>query len=177
MNHGLPSTNDKSRIICLSGHRPQRLPGHGEPDAPETQDLIFILREKISEAVLQGRDTFINGFMAGFDILASAQVIALKERYPQIRLITIAPFSVRYYLKETCWTDVWIKRANDIWEQSDIAVSLSEHYRPGIYYERDRVMVEHSSELICYYDGGNGGTRYTVNRAAAKGLVIHNLYK
>ncbi|MDR0310979.1 MAG: hypothetical protein LBJ21_05285 [Acidobacteriota bacterium] len=38
-------------------------------------------------------------------------------------------------------------------------------------------MQERLSEAIAYYDGGSGGTAYTVNRAIKKGLTVHNLYE
>lgn len=36
-------------------------------------------------------------------------------------------------------------------------------------------MVDNCSRLICYYDGSNGGTRYTVEYAQSKGLPISNI--
>jgi len=167
----------REKSVCFSGHRPQRLPGRGEPDAPETRELAAALQRRISETVARGMDTFINGYMAGFDILAAEQVVVLKAKHPQIRLISIAPFSVRYYEHAKCWTDEWIIRANVICDLSDFSISLSEHYMHGIYYERDRELVDRSGELICYWDGGSGGTKYTMDYARSKGLIIHNLCK
>ena len=162
--------------ICFSGHRPDRLPGCGNPAEPEAQKLIAVLLEKIEDAVRRGKDTFLGGFMAGFDILAAEQVIALKAKYPHIRLVTVAPYSVQFFTREKCWTPEWVKRAKEIIRQHDIGVSLAEHYRSGIYYERNRTLVNYSSELICYWDGNKGGTQHTVNFATDKGLAVFNLY-
>jgi len=168
---------DPIRSVSFSGHRPDRLPGQGEPDAPEAQKLIKVLRGQIEDAILRGKDTFINGLMAGWDVLAAEQVIALKERCPHIRLVTVAPFSSGLFSRERCWTPDWVERAKGACRQSDIGMSLSECYRAGIYYERDRVMVDHSGELLCYWDGALSGTQYTVQYASGRGLIVCNLFQ
>lgn len=50
-------------------------------------------------------------------------------------------------------------------------------YCKQAFHIRNRYMVDHSSRLICYYDGQLGGTDYTVNYARKKGLDIINLHK
>ena len=62
----LKETNP-DRAVCFSGHRPDRLPGRGDPGAAETRKLTDALREQIKGAVGRGKDTFINGLMAGWD--------------------------------------------------------------------------------------------------------------
>lgn len=170
------NTFNPAQAVCFSGHRPDRLPGDGDPDMPETQKLIAALREHIEDAIRRGKIFYLHGAMAGFDILEAEQVIALKKAYPQIRLITIAPFSVHFYSHKKCWTSEWIGRATEIFRQDDFGISLAEHYRSGIYYERNRALVDHSSELICYHDGGKGGTAQTVQYARNKGLSVYNLF-
>ncbi len=50
-------------------------------------------------------------------------------------------------------------------------------YHQGCYYERNRYMVDHSSRMMCYYDGDKGGTEYTVKYAEQNNLQITNLYE
>ncbi len=164
------------QAVCFSGHRPCSLPGYGDPNNPKAKKLICGLHGQIEDAVTRGKFIFLNGAMAGFDILAAEQVIALKKAYPQIRIITIAPYSVYFYSHENCWTPEWICRANEVFQQHDFGISLAEHYRSGIYYERNRVIVDHSSELICYRDGGKGGTKHTLNLAISQSMSVYNLY-
>lgn len=168
---------DSNNAVSFSGHRPDRLPGHGDLDAPETQKLIINLRKRIEDAIKRDKNTYINGFMAGWDILAAEQVIALKENYPHIRLVTIAPFSVHYFSREKCWTAEWVKRAKDVCRWQETGIKIAEHYRMGIYYERNRSLVDNSSELFCYWDGGKGGTEQTVNYAKHKKLIIYNFFE
>ena len=166
---------DSKQSICFSGHRPDRLPGYGDPNTPEAQRLTTTLREHIEDAIRRGKLYFIHGSMAGFDLLAAEQVISLKKQFPNIQLISVAPYSVHFFSREKCWTPEWIHRAREVFRQHDFGISLSEHYRPGIYYERNCVLVDHSSELICYHDGGKGGTENTVQYARSRMHNIHNL--
>jgi len=163
--------------LCFSGHRPARLPGNGDPDAPEMQALTAALRLELIAAVGRGKMVMLHSCMAGFDVFCAEQVIALKRQYPHVRLVSVAPYGAAFFSREKCWTPDWINRARKVFRQHDMGVKMAEVYRPGIYYERNRALVEHSSELLCYWDGGGGGTKYTVERAEAKGLLVRNLYE
>jgi len=162
--------------VCFSGHRPDRLPGQGSPDEPETQRLLAALRERVEDAMKRGKDTFLHGMMAGWDLLAAEQVIAIKERHPHIRLVTVMPYCKNFFFRENCWTDEWVRRAKEICVRHDMFISVAGQYRKGVYYERNRVLVDHASELICYWDGGTGGTKHTVTYARSRTLAIHNLF-
>ena len=168
---------DPSRAISFSGHRPDRLAGNGDPAAPEAQKLIAVLQQEIIAAIDRGMTAFLHGCMAGFDLFAIEQVIALKSQYPHIQIISVAPYSVHFFSKENCWTPEWIDRARNVFRQHDMGISLAEYYRKGIYYERNCALISHSSMLICYHDGGAGGTKYTIDRAIEKGLSVKNLYE
>ncbi|MCL2300931.1 MAG: DUF1273 domain-containing protein [Firmicutes bacterium] len=163
--------------LCFSGHRPDRLPGRGEAGAPETQLLIAALRQSLIAAMELGKTTMLHGCMAGWDIICAEQVIALKEQFPQVRLISIAPYQTGFFIREECWTPEWISRAQEVFRQHDMGIKITKQYRPGIYYERNRALVDHSSELICYWDGGGSGTKYTVSQARQSGLAILNLHE
>jgi len=167
---------DPALAVSFSGHRPERLPGNGDLDTPEIQKLSVLLRHEIIAAIDRGMTTFLHGCMAGFDLFAALQVMEVKKQYPHVRLVSVAPYAVHFFTKEKCWTPEWVNRAREVFDKHDFGISLAEHYRSGIYYERNRVLVAHSSMLICYYDGGNGGTKYTVGKAIEKGLTVKNLY-
>ena len=162
--------------VCFSGHRPDRLPGQGNPDTPEAQKLAAALQKQIENAFRQGKYIFLHGAMAGFDLFAAEQVILMKKQYPQMQIITVAPYKEEFFSREKCWTPDWISRAREVFSQHDNGIKVAERYRSGIYYERNRFLVDHSSELIVYWDGGTGGTSYTAKYAKNKGLVIHNIY-
>lgn len=171
--------SDPARTVCFSGHRPPKLPGNGEGDA-----LSAALRGAVEKEILIGRKIFVNGGMAGFDILAGEAVIALQRKYPDIRCVTAAPFRAGYF-KTANWTPDWKERALYVYRASAVAFTLAENYCPGIYYKRDEYMLSLSSVVVCYLNGEitgmagkrrkGGGTAYTVNRAYDLGLAITNL--
>jgi len=168
----LPEKHEQTRTLCFTGHRPERLP-QGTSELLRMQSRLL---DAIEEAIRRGVVNFVSGAMSGFDTLAAEQVVRLKEKHPQIQCIMIAPFSVQFFNSKN-WTPEWAARLRAVIQRADYGISLSEHYHKGVYYERDRVIVDMSSEVIAYYDGGPGGTAYTVNWAKTKGLTICNLYE
>jgi len=168
---------DPSGAICFSGHRPERLPGYGDPNSPKMKPLITALQQELVRAVEQGKTTRIHGCRAGWDIVCGEQAINIKKQFPHVRIISVAPYSANFFSKEKCWTPEWVSRAREVFRQHDYGISLTDYYHSGIYYERNRVLISHSSMLICYYDGKGGGTKYTVDRAIEKGMPVQNLYE
>jgi len=161
---------ERSQTVCFTGHRPERLPR--EPEG--LTRLQTRLTRAIEDAIQRGKTNFISGAMSGFDTLAAEHVIALKEKHPQIRCILVAPYSVRYFHSKS-WTPEWEARLKLVVERADLSIWLSENWYRGAYYARDRVIVDASSEVIAYYDGGAGGTRYTVNYAKVQGKPVGNM--
>ena len=168
---------DPATAVSFSGHRPDRLPGHGDPDTQDAQNLITALREQIVGAVGRGKYIFLHGAMAGFDIFAAEQVIEMKKQHPQIQLVTVAPYRAQFFTTEDCWTREWIERAKKVFALHDIGVVVEHENRKGLYYKRNRVLVDHSSGLICYWDGKGGGTKYTVGYAFENKKPVINLYR
>ena len=138
------------------------------------QHLTEALRQALIAAIGRGKTTFLHGSMAGWDIICAEQVILLKQQYPNIQLVSIAPYQTGFFSRETCWTPDWISRAREVFSRHDAGIKIAVHYRSSIYYERNRTLAAHSAELICYWDSGCGGTKYTVERAKEKGLALQN---
>lgn len=165
---------DPQHSICFSGPRPFKLPDAGDENAASTKELTRRLEHALVTAIHSGSRFFLNGCMAGFDIMAGEAVLRVKNEYPHIRCISVAPFRRGYFLG-SCWNGQWKQRALSLYQSSDAAFTLSETYHQRVYYERDEYLVNHSVGLICYYNGTNGGTKYTMELAARKQLSIWNL--
>lgn len=135
--------------------------------------LCELLNRSIEQAYQRGRRIFLNGAMMGFDVLAAEQVIAAQKKFPDIKCVTIGPFQTGFFLRNG-WTPKWKRRAIEVFRCSDYGFSLYDNYFPGVYYRRNEFLVEHASELICYWDGGNGGTSYTCRYAQEK-IPVYNL--
>lgn len=90
-----------------------------------------------------------------------------------IRLVAAVPFARQaagYSADDRTRYEVLLAAADEV-------VVLSERYSYGCYYRRDDWMVERAGRIICWYDGSNSGTRYTVRRAVAAGLEVVNLFR
>ena len=52
---------DPAHAVSFSGHRPERLPGKGEPDVPGAQRLAAVLQREITAAIGRGMTAFYTG--------------------------------------------------------------------------------------------------------------------
>ena len=160
----------KSKTVCFSGHRTERL-----PKGTELIRLQSDLYAQVDKAVADGYETFLFGACHGFDILAAKQVLLRKQRggdAEKIKLMAVVPFAGQ----ENKWSEAMQLEYRNILAQSNKIYIMYTHYKWEHYLERNRFIVEQSSRLICYYSGGKGGTGYTVRYAKTKGVDIVNLY-
>lgn len=101
-------------------------------------------------------------------------MLKLKQKYPQIHLILVLPFD-RQYTHETGWTRAEVEQYNRLKSRASKVTALAAEYVSGIYYRRNRHLVDYSSLCIAYKLRENSGTGYTVRYAAEKGLRVVNL--
>lgn len=156
MNHFI----DTEHAVAFTGYRPQKLP------LQCCQQVQSVLQMQLQQVVLfamaHGYTIYLNGCMSGWDILAAEMIIFLRHTHPQLSCITIAPFRRQYFTNEN-WTREWKARALAVYKKSDQSFYMSENYARGIYYARDRYLVDQASLIIAYYDGKPGGTQYTLD--------------
>lgn len=153
----------KKQTCCFTGHR--KIP-------PEQyEEIIIRLKSEITAMIQQGVIYFGTGGALGFDTMAAQTVLALREQYPQIKLILVLPCKTqtRGWNEEDKATYENIKKACDKY------IYISDAYTYGCMYERNRHLVDCSSYCICYLTKHSGGTAYTVEYAKKKGLTIMNL--
>lgn len=165
---------DPQRAVCFTGPRASKLPGGGDKKAAAIVEIERRLERAVTGAAEQGGTVFLNGCMAGLDVLAGETVLRLKRDYPGIWCVTVAPFRLGFFATPY-WTPEWRARALALYRQSDIAFSLSETYHKRVYYERNEYLINHAGAVICYYAGTGGGTKYTLNYAKKRGLAITNI--
>ena len=164
----------KENALCFSGHRSEKLPNTEE----EMKKLKLKLWEEIDKAIENGIDTFYFGGCYGFDLLC-ADIVAKRKRVIKtsdpkiIKLIAVVPFEEQ----AARWKESDREIYYDTLPQCDEVITLNTHYKQGCYHERNRYMVDRCSKMIAYYDGGSGGTAYTVDYAKTNGLEITNLYE
>lgn len=155
----------RKKTACFTGHRQI-----GEP-IPEVERR---LTETVESLIQKGYLYFGAGGARGFDALASKVVLKLKSIYPQIHLILVLPFDKQYH-HERNWTWAEIEQYHRLKEQASKVVMLAAGYTSGVYYRRNRHLVDNSSVCVAYMTRENSGTGYTVNYAKARALEVVNL--
>ncbi|MGD9678732.1 MAG: SLOG family protein [Vulcanibacillus sp.] len=163
---------DRNKTLCFSGHRTEKLPKNKE----EFTNLLQNLHIEIDKAISEGYNTFMFGACYGFDLICAEQVLICKQiiRYTDsisIKLIAVVPFEDQ----AARWKEQDRDKYFDILPKCDEVITLNKHFNTSCYHERNRYMVNNSSKLICYYDGSDGGTRYTVGYAKKQQIQIVNL--
>lgn len=139
-------------------------------DYPKIKGRLILA---VYNAYLQGIRQFYCGMAVGFDMLAAETVLEMKGQLPDITLSAVIPYrnqSEQFSSSAKQRYETILKRADDV-------TVLAEEYQVRCFLDRNDYMVERSSLLIAYFDGKpKGGTFYTCNKAASKGVPINNLY-
>lgn len=165
---------EKENSLCFSGHRSEKLPKSKD----KLDNLKLRLFLVIDKAIESGIDTFYFGACYGFDLLC-AEIVLMKKREnniinsKKIKLIAVVPFEEQ----AKNWNENDREKYYNTLTECDEVITLQTRYSQGCYYARNRFMVDLSSKMICYYDGGTGGTGYTFNYAEKNNLQITNLYE
>ena len=144
---------------CFTGHRQEKL-----SSSPE--DVQRWLTEQILNAIDDGYVTFITGMAMGVDIWAGEIVVQFRETNPRLHLIAAVPwpgFSAR-------WNTEWKGRYENLIKKADLVKYISKRYDPSIFGTRNIWMVDHSSRVIAYYNGEDGGTKDMLLYALEKGV-------
>lgn len=157
---------NKAKTVAFSGYRPNKLPDNGLSDSVSMENIKHRLCENIIRSIGDGYDTFIVGMDDGFDMLASEEVIKLKDEH-NLNLICVLPFERS---KTSEQYDNIIQNATEV-------ITLSNENKRSAYYVRNEYMVDNSSRLICYYDGIYGGTEYTIEYAQKQDIEIINIWE
>lgn len=155
----------RKKTVCFTGHRQM-----GESISEVERRLTGTVDNLIQKGYLY----FGAGGARGFDALASEVVLNLKATYPQIHLILVLPFHEQYR-HERNWTWAEMEQYHRLKELASKVVVLAAGYTSGVYYRRNRHLVDHSSVCIAYMTRANSGTGYTVNYAKARALEVVNL--
>lgn len=148
---------------CFTGHRridPRHLP-----------HLSRLLEGEIEKLLAQGVTVFRNGGAIGFDTVAALNVIAMRQRHPEMRLEMYLPCRNQ----DARWPQEQRECYAYILSQADRVHYISDQYTRYCMLERDRRMVDGSDVCIAYCLRTAGGTGYTCQYALKQGVALHNL--
>lgn len=160
---------------CFTGYRPAKFPFSLNRDDSRYKKFENTLIEELLRLIDSGCTTFISGMAMGFDIIAAETVLMLKKAYntDDIKLICVLPFPNQ----SDGYTTYWKNRYNNVLEQCDKKVILSDDYFQGCYQKRNIFMVDNSDCVLTWYDGKAGGTRNTIDYAISKKRYVINTCK
>lgn len=157
------------RSCAFTGHRPKSFSWKYDETASECLLLKEMLKKEIEKLLDCGVTDFYSGLAEGVDTWAAQIVLALREKNPTLKLHCILP--CRDQAKK--WEASAQKRHQNILEQANSVICLSESYYDGCMLNRNKYLVEHSSILLAVYDGNwRSGTGMTVRYAQKLGQEI-----
>lgn len=158
------------RAVCFSGHRPEKFPF--DTSVKLYRDMFCsLLYLHSSEAIQDGYHTFYCGMQRGVDIWAGQQILKLKARHPEIRLICVSPYEQE--IRSRHGSD--LRDYEELRDSCDEFVSLSREYHRNCYTDRNRYMVDRSGYLICALSDYKSGTSQTLAYAKKRGLKFHTI--
>lgn len=162
--------------VSFSGHRPDKIAGYNASPHSVEVAIRKALAEEVVRLCSQGADTFLSGMAPGVDLWAADEVLRLRVEGRigrDVRLVLAVP----YPNFERSFGVEWRPLYNEIMERADEVVYLSQGYYRGCYHRRNDYLAEQADVVVAYYEGSEGGTRYTLKRAEEWGRSVVNLHQ
>ncbi len=158
---------DKSRTVCFSGHRPEKLPSRGDDRSQVIRVLKSILYKAVLDSMGEGYNCFITGLARGVDLWAGEIVLELKAQGEDIKLVAAVPYKEhgKSFRNDEKFT------FGNILLKADEVVYVSEAYSKGCMQRRNEYMVDRSGKLIAVVSDYRSGTGATIRYAQQKGIV------
>ena len=158
--------NNPSQVCCFTGHR---------DISPAKEALLSPLLTLTLRNLLldRGFTDYLCGGAVGFDMIAAEHFLALRDQYSVGKLHMVLPFPDY----DDRWPPESRRRLSQLLEKADSVLYVADHAFPGIYYKRDRMLVNLSSLCVAYLTRAKGGTYYTVSYAYDGKKEIINLAK
>ncbi len=158
----------KSRTVCFSGHRPEKLPCGGDERCAVTRVLKSILYKAILDSIKEGYDCFITGLARGVDLWAGEIILELKAQGENVKLIAAVPY--KGHGKGLRSDEKFL--FGNIMLKADKIVYISDSYSQRCMHLRNEYMVDHSGKLIAVVSDYRSGTGYTIKYAREKGITV-----
>ncbi len=159
------------QTVAFSGYRTSKITASNLDPM-----ILFKIKDSVRKCIInlyeRGFRRFISGGSSGFDLIVGKVLLELRdETLSDIKIIVAIPHQKQYKdysPQEQC---LYLR----LIDTADETTYISKEYHDSAYLDRNKYMLNHSSLLVCYYDGQRGGTMHTVNRALRLGHEIINL--
>lgn len=158
----------RSRTVCFSGHRPEKLPLNGNSGSNVIKYLKSILYMEILDSIGKGYNRFITGLARGVDLWAGEILMELKADGEKINIIAVKPYKSHGEnfagMEKFC--------LSRLISQADEVVCLSDGYKKGCFQRRNEYMVDHSGKLIAIVSDYRSGTGATIRYAQKQNIDV-----
>lgn len=161
MRNVLRESELRKHRCCFTGHRPEKL-------TRSEAEITALLQSAIRAAMDDGFTVFLSGMARGVDIWASEIVLRLREEGEPVRLICASPYAGF----ETSWPQDWQERYRRILNAADLVKFICPGYSRSCFQRRNEWMVDHAARVIAVFNGARGGTKNTIDYAAAHGVPV-----
>lgn len=154
------------KAVCFTGHR----------EVNVTQELKIKMFDEMEQLVKNGATDFYAGGAIGFDMLAEKAVVALRKKYPQVKLHLVLPCPEEQQTLK--WSEAEKEEYKKYLSLADTIEVCSSFYHRDCMRIRNQRLVELSDICICYYNENHSasGTGQTVRLAQKKGIPIINVF-
>ena len=153
-----------ARELCaaFTGHRPRSLPWHYNEADPRCVSLKERLMREVLLAYAKGVKYFLSGMAEGVDTYAAEAVLKAKEILPDIELIAVFPYGLGSSARQ-----------RRIAARAYAVISICPEHVAGCMMARNRFLAEHSSRMICVFNGEyKSGTAATMRMASEAGAAL-----
>ncbi len=155
----------RDKTCCFTGHRD--LPAELIPEIKERTEAV--IRKIITT---HGVCRFYVGGAIGYDTLAAEILFHLRDtEFPDITVVLAYPFEGFV----SRWGAMEKERYNETLLRYNDRICVSQKPYRGVYFARDRYLVDQSAYCVAYCTRDTGGTAYTLRYARKKNLEITNL--
>ncbi len=160
--YALRTRENREHTVCFTGHR--AISRKDESLRAQLDELLGLLYQ-------QGYRDFLCGGALGFDLIAAEQVIHLREKHPDVRLIFCLPCADQ----SAKWKKADCSRYERLLYLSDETRVLSPHYYEGCMQTRNAYMVDRSYLCVACMTHLRGGTLSTVRYAISQDVPVVNI--
>ncbi len=151
------------KTICVTGHRPAKLPWGYRRYGEDYQKYIDELTRRIEKYADEGVTHFISGAALGVDTDFAEAVFAFRERTGRdVTLECALPCPNQSLM----WQDEDAARHSRLLKAADKVTVVCDRYYRGCMLERNMYMVDHSDIVLAVWNGEqSGGTWNTIKYA------------
>lgn len=163
-------------VVSFTGHRPDKITGwNAHPDRVERTLRTALAAEVERLAVEEGAHTFMSGMAPGVDLWAADEVLRLRQEGRiggDVRLVLAIPYPNFERSFGVCYRALY----ESVAARADEVVYVSRGYHHGCFTLRNNFLADRADVVVAYYEGVDGGTRYTIRRAQKSGKRVVNVH-